>query len=469
MKKSFKYLILLAALGFSLSVAAQDKTVRKLIELGTTDNRTMEIEDFIANRIGGRPVGSHALEDAERWVADQFRSWGLEVMVQEVGEIPVGFNRGPWSGRIVNSGEPLHFGTPTYTSGTKGPQRGHVVIVPKDDREFDRMKGTAKGAWVLLESKSRGFALSFRDSVMLSKLIDAGALGFIQSAELPIQIHYDRAHCFDITMDNLPTVCDIKLDKNQFEAIYAKVKARERVELEFDIRNHFSPGPVKFHNILGILRGSKYPKEYVISGSHLDSYDVACGAVDDGQGTSVNMESARLLALSGAKPKRTIIFSIWTGEEYGLLGSKYFVEQKTVPLEKISHYFNRDGGPTVATSVTVPQAMYDDFVKICEPIPAINPDFPFEVRLREGGPVPKKGRGSDHAHFVMNGVPAVTLGLQDIKGYDFNYREIWHTDLDRYDKCIPEYMEHSALVNAIVLYGVANLDHLLSRDGYYIE
>ena len=469
MKKSLKYLILLAALGFSLSVTAQDKTVRKLIELGTTDNRTMEIEDFIANRIGGRPVGSHALEDAERWVADQFRSWGLEVMVQEVGEIPVGFNRGPWSGRIVNSGEPLHFGTPTYTSGTKGPQRGHVVIVPKDDREFDRMKGTAKGAWVLLESKSRGFALSFRDSVMLSKLIDAGALGFIQSAELPIQIHYDRAHCFDITMDNLPTVCDIKLDKNQFEAIYAKVKARERVELEFDIRNHFSPGPVKFHNILGILRGSKYPKEYVISGSHLDSYDVACGAVDDGQGTSVNMESARLLALSGAKPKRTIIFSIWTGEEYGLLGSKYFVEQKTVPLEKISNYFNRDGGPTVATSVTVPQAMYDDFVKICEPIPAINPDFPFEVRLREGGPVPKKGRGSDHAHFVMNGVPAVSLGLQDIKGYDFNYREIWHTDLDRYDKCIPEYMEHSALVNAIVLYGVANLDHLLSRDGYYIE
>ena len=69
----------------------------------------------------------------------------------------------------------------------------------------------------------------------------------------------------------------------------------------------------------------------------------------------------------------------------------------------------------------------------------------------------------------MNGVPAVSLGLQDIKGYDFNYREIWHTDLDRYDKCIPEYMEHSALVNAIVLYGVANLDHLLSRDGYYIE
>ncbi len=470
MKKLFRLCAILVLCGITFSAAAQDKTVRKIIEQGTADNRTMEIEDFIANRIGGRPVGSHALEDAERWVADQFRSWGLEVIVQEVGEIPVSFNRGPWSGRVVNGGEmQLHFGTPTYTAGTKGPQRGHVIIVPKDEREFDRMKGTAKGAWVLLESKSRGFALSFRDSVMLSKLIDAGALGFIQSAELPIQIHYDRAHCFDITMDNLPTICDIKLDKNQFDVIYAKVKARERVELEFDIRNHFTPGPVKFHNVLGILRGSKYPNEYVISGSHLDSYDIACGAVDDGQGTSVNMESARLLAVSGAKPKRSIIFSIWTGEEYGLLGSKFFVENKTVPLEKISNYFNRDGGPTVATSVTVPQAMYDDFVKICEPIPSINPEFPFEVRLRQGGPVGKNARGSDHAYFVMNGIPAVSLGLQDIKGYNFNYREIWHTDLDRYDKCIPEYMEHSAIVNAIVLYGVANLDHLLSREGYYKE
>ena len=116
MKRLFVFWLLLALLGCSLSATAQDKTVRSLIELGTTDNRVMEIEDFIANRIGGRPVGSHALEDAERWVADQFRSWGLEVVVQEVGEIPVGFNRGPWSGRVVSGGEmPLHFGTPTYT------------------------------------------------------------------------------------------------------------------------------------------------------------------------------------------------------------------------------------------------------------------------------------------------------------------------------------------------------------------
>ncbi len=455
-----------------LPAAQPDKVVKKIIEIGTTDNRTMQHEDFLANRIGGRIVGSHELEDAEKWVADQMRSWGLEVRVQEVGEIQVGFSRGPWYGRnLTDGGTPLHFGTPAYTAGTKGPTRGHVVIAPKSEREFERMKGTAKGAWVLLDSPSRGLALSLRDSTMISLLMDAGALGFIQGGELPLQILYDRAHCFDLTMDTLPTVCDIKLEKAQFDDIYRRVQARERVELEFDIRNHFFAGPVKFHNILGILRGSKYPDEYVISGGHLDAYDGGSGAIDDGQGTSVTLEAARLLAAAGAKPRRSIIFSIWTAEEYGLLGSKYFVENKTVPLEKISNYFNRDGGPEVAVSVTVPPAMYDDFVQICEPLADVNPDFPFEVirRTAAPGPRPTSAGGSDHAYFAMNGVPTVSLGLRDVKGYGFNYRDIWHTDRDLYDKCIPEYMEHSALVNAVVLYGVANLDHLLSREGLYTD
>ncbi len=455
-----------------LPAAQPDKVVKKIIEIGTTDNRTMQHEDFLANRIGGRIVGSHELEDAEKWVADQMRSWGLEVRVQEVGEIQVGFSRGPWYGRnLTDGGTPLHFGTPAYTAGTKGPTRGHVVIAPKSEREFERMKGTAKGAWVLLDSPSRGLALSLRDSTMISLLMDAGALGFIQGGELPLQILYDRAHCFDLTMDTLPTVCDIKLEKAQFDDIYRRVQARERVELEFDIRNHFFAGPVKFHNILGILRGSKYPDEYVISGGHLDAYDGGSGAIDDGQGTCVTLESARLLAAAGAKPRRSIIFSIWTAEEYGLLGSKYFVENKTVPLEKISNYFNRDGGPEVAVSVTVPPAMYDDFVQICEPLADVNPDFPFEVirRTAAPGPRPTSAGGSDHAYFAMNGVPTVSLGLRDVKGYGFNYRDIWHTDRDLYDKCIPEYMEHSALVNAVVLYGVANLDHLLSREGLYTD
>lgn len=513
MKKTF--IILFALLGLSAGmVNAQDKVVKKVIELGTTDNQTMVHEDFLANVIGGRVVGSHNLQDAEKWVAEQFKSWGLEVVVQEVGEINVGFSRGPWFGKIVSGeGTTLHFGTPSYTAGTRGPQRGHVVAEPLTQSDFDRRKSTFKGAWVLVGGNSNGFPIDWSEAgdakraeiiaknaeidaqnreirmynmehqdapkemlkmeeapaLFYRQMVEAGALGFIQAADVPMQIHYDRANCYNITMDNLPKVCDIKLDRQQYDYIMAKVKRMEKVELEFDIRNHFFEGPVKYHNVLGIIRGSKYPKEFVISGGHLDAFDSATGAVDDGQGVTVNMESARLLALSGAKPLRSIMFAIWTGEEYGLLGSKFFVESGMVPMDKVSNYFNRDGGPEVAVGMTATPAMYDDIVKATQHINGINPDFPFEVvkNTSEPRPRPTKAGGSDHAYFAMNGVPTVSLNLKDVKGYNFNYREIWHTDKDLYNMVFPDYLEHSAIVNALAIYGVANLPNMLSREGLY--
>ena len=452
---------------------AQDKVVKKIIETGTTDNKTMEHADWLANRIGGRIVGSPALTHAEAWVKEQFESWGLEVMVQEAGEINVGFYRGPWYGRMLSEdGMALHFGTPAYTSGTKGKQTGPVFIEPKNQREFDRMKGSLKGSWILLNKTSNGMAFNWRensDTLFYRDMVEAGIAGFIRSAKLPLRVMYDRAHCYDLTMETLPTVCDIILDEDQFDIIKKKVLRKDIFQLEFDIRNHFYRGPVKYHNIIGILRGSKYPDEYVIAGGHLDSYDIAGGAVDDGNGASVTMEAARLVATSGAKPKRTMLFCIWTAEEFGLLGSKYFVENKTVPLEKISNYINRDGGPLCATSVTVPPAMYDDYVEVCKPIMNLNPEFPFTVNKREGDPQPRPTRagGSDHAYFAKNGIPTLSFRETDPKGYNFEYGEIWHTERDIYNKLIPEYMEHSAVVEAVVLYGLANLDHLLSREGLY--
>lgn len=517
MKKTFSFALLaLIAICCSLGAFAQDKVVKKIIETGTTDNRTMEHADFLANRIGGRLIGSAALTEAEAWVKEQFESWGLEVMVQEAGQINVGFNRGPWFGRMISEdGMNLHFATPAYTAGTRGKQAGHVLIEPKSRREFDRMKGLLKGAWVLLDTESDGMAINttpaanekraetiakneeidrqnneirrwnyehrdepkelipYEKSVapFYKEMVEAGVLGFIRSAKVPLKIMYDRAGCYDITMENLPTVCDIMLDEAQFKVVREKVLRKDMFQLEFDIRNHFYRGPVKYHNIIGILRGSKYPKEYVLAGGHLDAYDGGSGAVDDGNGTTVTMEAARLLATSGAKPKRTILFCIWTGEEFGLLGSKFFVENKTVPLDKISNYINRDGGPLCATGVSVPEAMYDDYVSICKPLETINPDFPFTVSKREGQPQPRPTRagGSDHAYFAMNGVPTISFRETDPKGYNFEYGEIWHTERDIFNKLIPEYMEHSAVVTAVVLYGIANLDHLLSRKGLYKE
>ena len=511
-----------------LKAQTNDPVIGKVIEMGKTDNRTMDHLDILSNRFGGRLVGSDAYENASDWVEYMFKQWGLEVWRQEVDAMPVGFNRGPWFGRMLGgSGATLHFATPSYTAGTKGVQRGHVVKEPKTRAEFERMKGTLKGAWVLIGGENSGWPIDYSaegdslrakmiaenikieqenreireynrnlknnppktkkgqpapepkklkemkytPALFYREMVDAGILGIIQSSSVPIRALYDRKNCMKMTWETLPTIPDIKLNEDQYKEIAQMVDRREYFQLEFDIRNHFKMGPVKFHNIIGVMKGTEYPDEYVLCGGHLDAFDVATGGVDCGVGVAPAMESARMLALSGAKPKRTLLFCVWAAEEFGLWGSKHFVESKCVDLNKIANYFNRDGGPLVPLGITVPPAMYDDYVKVCAPINGVNPDFPFVVKKNEGqpGPVPKTAGGSDHAYFVMNGCPAISLTLGDPKGYNFNYGEIWHTERDLYNKSIPEYMDHTSVVQAIIMYGLGNLPALPSRQGLYKE
>src|SRR5512136_2627884 len=139
MKTFFLFLVIMmqASLGI---LAQQNKIVDRIIDLGKTDNRTMHHLDIITNRFGGRLAGSSTYETAALWCASEFRKWGMEVIMDEAGSVPVGFDRGPWFGRLLSdNGMELHFATPSYTSGTKGIERGPVLLEPKSREEFDRM------------------------------------------------------------------------------------------------------------------------------------------------------------------------------------------------------------------------------------------------------------------------------------------------------------------------------------------
>lgn len=517
MKRSILFVFILGLFLISPFSGAQNKKViEKIIETGTTDNQVMDHLDILTNRIGGRPIGSDSYEQAEKWAKSKFEEWGMEVEMDEVGEMPIGFNRGPWFGRMLSDdGMILHFATPSYTAGTKGVQRGHVLLEPKTQSEFDRMKGRLNGAWVLITGENDGFPVDIsekadkvRDSIIeLNKEIrkkngeirrrnrslkegeereeyleyidepalfyrqmrEAGILGIIQKSKVPIRAMYDRKNVMDMTWDNLPTCPDIKLDEHQYAIIEQMAKERRYFELEFDIRNHFRMGPIKYHNVIGIIPGTKYPDEYVIMGGHLDAYDVATGGVDDGSGCTPAMEAARLIMEAGGKPKRTILCILWAGEEFGLLGSRHWVEKNKDKLDKISNMFNRDGGPTVPVSLHATDAQKEDLEPIVEVINTINPEFPIELLHRDERDKPTRAWGTDSGPFAVEGVPVMTFGTGDPKGYNFNYREIWHTERDLFNKSIPEYQEQTAVATAIAVLMIANLDHLLSRDGYWRE
>ena len=478
---------------------AVDPVVQKIIELGTTDNRVMVWNDYASNRFGGRESGTNAYNDATAWAVWQFQQWGLEAALDEAGEVPVGFNRGPWFGKMTKPAEKtLWFGTPSFTAGTKGVERGPAVILKADpfsipgrnakpeDVEKKRAAVEAaiaevkaapaafKGAWVLIPGQSTGFARDGRrgtpeyaDAQLIPKLtaalVEAGARGTIQSSRTD---PFPMLDGFVESWDKLPVLPDIKLAEDQYKEIKGLVEKGEPVELEFDIRNWFKMGPVKYHNVVATLRGSEFPDEYVVLGGHFDCFSAATGAVDDGSGFAPAMEAIRLIAAAGGRPKRSIVVILFAAEEIGLVGSQAWVKNRPGIGPKIMLMVNRDGSPSAITGASVPETWFADFKTITAPLAALNPKWPFKLERGVPRAHATSPGGSDHTSFEMEGVPTLRFTTQT----DYRYQHAWHTLADLYSELVPyaAHQQHSALVTAVVAYGAANLAKPLTRDGVYL-
>ena len=495
-------LFILAAVVVSFQTPAKtpdDPVVKKIIEIGTTDNQVMAWNDYASNRFGGRETGTNAYTDATAWAVWQFKQWGLEAELDEAGEMPVGFNRGPWFGKMIKPTEKaLFFGTPSFTAGTKGVQRGSVVILKADPfsipgrnttpenvekkraaveaamAEVNANKGAFKGAWVLIAGENSGFGRDGRRGTpeysdaklippLTQLLVEAGALGTIQLSKTePFRILDGYVESWD----KLPVLPDIKLAENQYNEIKALAEKGEKVELEFDIRNWFKMGPIKYHTVVATLRGTTFPNECIVIGGHFDCFSGATGGVDDGSGFAPGMEAIRLITAAGGQPKRTIIFMLFAAEESGLVGSQAWLKKHPYMQSRVMMMINRDGSPSAITGASVPETWYTDFQKITAPLTQLNAKWPFKLERGLPRAHATSPGGTDSSSFEMLSIPTLSFRTQT----DYNYNHAWHTLYDTYSELVPykEHQQHSALVTAVVAYGAANLDKALPREGVYL-
>jgi hypothetical protein len=448
--------------------------VDRVLSTARESSQVMEHLDFLVNRIGSRLTSSDGLQNACEWSVERFKSFGIDnARLEKWGEFPVGFNRGPWTGRMVEpSVKGLTFGTNSWTAGTKGPVKGPAIIAPTNDEELDKVKDKLAGAWILTPStagggrggppqnltdearKTREAREDFRKK--LETLYEtAGIAGIVRSTSNDLIITGGN---YQVSYDKLPTRPTINLLKVQYDEIAALVKEEKPVVLEFDVRNYFKKGPIPLYNVIADIVGTEFPDEYVIVGGHIDSWDGATGTCDNGTGCSTTLEAARILMKSGVKPRRTIRFMLWSGEEQGLFGSRDYVKAHPELMNKISAVLVHDGGTNYLSGLSVPKAMKADIDSALAPVVGLDPAMPFVIREVAGL---RRGGGSDHDSFLAAGVPGF-FWRQSGKA---NYNHVHHTQFDTYDAAIPEYQKHSSIVAALGSLGIANLDHLLSREG----
>ena len=114
----------------------------RLVELGRERNEVMTHLRVLTKDIGPRMTSSQGLVEAQAWARDTFRRWGLEARLEEWGEFPVGFDRGPSSGRMFAPEETkLDFITQAWTAGTSGPVRGNAILEPDSIEAIDALAG----------------------------------------------------------------------------------------------------------------------------------------------------------------------------------------------------------------------------------------------------------------------------------------------------------------------------------------
>ena len=237
---------------------------------------------------------------------------------------------------------------------------------------------------------------------------------------------------------------------------------------------------VQAYNILAEIPGTDPKAGYVMAGAHLDSWVAGDGASDNAAGSAMIMEAARILSKLGVRPKRTIRFALWNGEEQGLLGSLAYVEKylatrgtgNDAKLTGEKLYY----GWSSRWPIT-PRAGYNDLAAYfnidngsgklrgiyAENNPAVVPIFrewlaPFASMGAKDVVIQKTG-GTDHVFMQAVGIPGFQF-IQDALDYD---SRVHHTSIDTFDHLKADDLRQGSMVLAGMLLNAANADKPLPR------
>jgi carboxypeptidase Q len=491
---------------------------KAIINEAKANSELMKNLQYLSDVIGARLTGSKNLERANNWTADKMKAYGLENVRLEPWEVPLGWERGKATMKILepDTGRELMIASAGWTPGTHGKVSGPVVVLKSGTKdELQKYKGKLKGAVILSRPPTRvapvtdlnyiggpppkkdgaGKEDPKQDNVKKDdekkgeRKRDGSGKGEGRADGQPprrpggfqpglgVDMEFLKAegaacmvsdagkpHSLLVTTGGWPAdraAAEARLPRvfmaHEHYALLYRLASREGKEtiVETEIANTFVPGPVTVYNTVGEVRGSEKPDEIVVVGAHLDSWDLAQGTTDNGTGSCIVLESARIiaaLAKQGQRPRRTIRFCLFTGEEQGLHGSAKYVERHKAEMDLHSAAIVHDTGTGKVTGFGL--LGRESCKRILDEELATLKEIEGWQGLSIGG---MRG-GTDHASYNRAGVP----GFACIQEND-EYRLTHHTQSDTFDKAKEPNLIQGAQVMAVTAMRIANLPELLPR------
>ncbi len=420
-------------------------------------NRSPSIEEnlrVVCDELGGRLPGSPAMRRAVEWAVGAFRQAGVDDVHTETFSMPSAWREGLVRIEIT---APVAFQVPGVSSAwspATPPEGIDAEVIDGGSGTTGRilrMKEKARGKILLIRSQVvatfQDLANEQRDAtIALREAARVGAAAVLFTSTRPNGLLYRHINVIDGRLDPIPSAL---VSREQGLRILRLLEAGREVRMRLSLPNE-TGGPFEQRNVVAEIRGREKPDEVVILGGHLDSWDLGTGCLDNGCNVVLIIEVARAVVAAKLRPRRTLRFILFGGEEQGLFGSLGYVRSHREELDSIAAVVIHDMGIGKIKGYS------------------FNGRHELEEGLREAmAPLDGRGAddhgataflGTDHFDFLLEGIPAL-VAMQETE----DYVPVYHSSADTLDKVSVRELKDRAAIAAVTVYNIADRPKRLGR------
>ena len=457
--------------------AAMEDADQKISAEVKAHSELMKNLEYLCYRIGARLTGSPQMQAASQWTLSMFKDYGIDAHL-ETSQVAHSWTRGRDTAALI---APLAMGVTSrnievrsagWSKATVAEITANVVALPAfaNAAALEAYKGKLAGKIVLVREPSKVPAIddpvdNSYDSVIppqtgvpQATAVNAREVSRLVATENPAAILQDSGKndsLFNMSgaggryqPSDVPTAF---ITHEDYAMLYRLASGNSDVKMKLNLNGTFSDGPVDASITVAEIKGSEFPDERVIVGGHLDSWDLGQGAVDNGTGAMSVLEAARALKALGWKPKRTITFILFTGEEQGGVGAQTWLTNHAAELDKVDGILVNDLGTGKVFTITMENAQQWNVMPLAQEVYT-----PLQEVFGMNALDTRFYGSSDHIPFMRKGIPAF-FTLPKVA----QYREAHHSQTDTFDKVVPATATEQAAIVAAWAWNMSEMPERL--------